>query len=152
MIFLADAPLESGCSGLDALYVSLNSPVVTLDSLRILYAGGADAHLQVIGDLGCDIGGNVECTVKCTDPGDPVFTWDPATGDITSGFNGQGPVVLAVDFLPTELPREASEEFAATLNRFAADIGRADYSVPFEDLDLPPRRFHVGIVAGSRAG
>ncbi len=112
--------------------------MVTLDSLRTLYAGGADAHLQVIGDLGCDIGGNVECTVKCTDPGDPVFTWDPATGDITSGFNGQGPVVLAVDFLPTELPREASEEFAATLNRFAADIGRADYSVPFEDLDLPP--------------
>ncbi|MEN8164551.1 MAG: bifunctional lysine ketoglutarate reductase /saccharopine dehydrogenase family protein, partial [Acidobacteriota bacterium] len=112
--------------------------LVTLDSLRNLYSGGADARLQVIGDLGCDIGGNIECTLKCTDPGDPVFTWNPATGDITSGLNGRGPVVLAVDFLPTELPREASEEFAATLNRFAAPIGVADYSVPFEDLNLPP--------------
>lgn len=112
--------------------------LVTLESLRALYADGPKAHLQVIGDLGCDIGGNVECTVKCTDPGDPVFTWDPTTGEISSGFDGPGPAVLAVDFLPTELPREASEEFAATLNRFAGDIGRADYSVTFEDLDLPP--------------
>lgn len=112
--------------------------LVTLDGLRSLFADGAEPRLQVIGDLGCDIGGNVECTVKCTDPGDPVFTWDPATGDIASGFDGPGPVVLAVDFLPAELPRESSEEFAATLHRFAADLGRADYSVSFEDLDLPP--------------
>lgn len=112
--------------------------LVTLDRLRTLFSGATEPHLQVIGDLGCDIGGNIECTLKCTDPGDPVFTWSPATGDITSGFNGPGPVVLAVDFLPTELPREASEEFAATLNRFAADIGRADYSAAFEDLNLPP--------------
>lgn len=112
--------------------------LVTLDNLRALYGAGSKAHLQVIGDLGCDIGGNVECTVKCTDPSDPVFTWDPATGEISSGFDGPGPAVLAVDFLPTELPREASEEFAATLNRFAANIGRADYTVKFEDLDLLP--------------
>lgn len=112
--------------------------LVTLDQLRKIYAEGTRAHLQVIGDLGCDIGGNVECTVKCTDPGDPVFSWDPATGEISSGVDGQGPAVLAVDFLPTELPREASEEFASTLNRFAANIGRADFDVEFEDLDLPP--------------
>ncbi|RLE28212.1 MAG: hypothetical protein DRJ65_00305 [Acidobacteria bacterium] len=112
--------------------------LVTLDRLRTLFGGGSEPHLQVIGDLGCDIGGNVECTLKCTDPGDPVFTWNPATGNISSGFDGPGPVVLAVDFLPTELPREASEEFAATLNRFAGDIGRADYSMAFEDLRLPP--------------
>ena len=112
--------------------------LVTLDRLRTLFAGATEPRLQVIGDLGCDIGGNIECTLKCTDPGDPVFTWDPGTGTITSGFDGPGPVVLAVDFLPTELPREASEEFAATLNRFAADIGRADYSMSFEDLNLPP--------------
>ncbi len=111
--------------------------LVTLDRLRTLYSKDTDPHLQVIGDLGCDIGGNVECTLKCTDPGDPVFTWSPVTGNICSGVEGPGPVVLAVDFLPTELPREASEEFAATLNRFAADIGRADYSRSFEDLNLP---------------
>jgi len=112
--------------------------LVTLERLRTLFTGATEPHLQVIGDLGCDIGGNIECTLKCTDPGDPVFTWDPATGEISSGFDGNGPVVLAVDFLPTELPREASEEFAATLNRFIGAIGRADYSMAFDDLILPP--------------
>lgn len=43
MIFLADAPLESGCSELAALYVSLNSPVVTLDSLPVGPASAAVA-------------------------------------------------------------------------------------------------------------
>ncbi len=33
--------------------------LVTLDRLRTLFAGGANPHLQVIGDLGCDIGGNI---------------------------------------------------------------------------------------------
>ncbi len=43
MIFLADAPLESGCTELEALYVSLNSPVVTLDSLPVGPASAAVA-------------------------------------------------------------------------------------------------------------
>lgn len=122
--------------------------LATLETLRTMYANGAEPHLQVIGDLGCDIGGNIECTLKCTDPSDPVFTWNPSTGEIESGVGSHGPVVLAVDFLPTELPREASEEFASTLSRFAADIGRADYSVPFEDLDLPSEIKRAVIVHG----
>jgi hypothetical protein len=43
MIFLADAPLETSCSELEALFVSLNSPVVTLDSLPVGPASAAVA-------------------------------------------------------------------------------------------------------------
>jgi hypothetical protein len=43
MIFLADAPLESDCSELEALYVSLNSPVVALDNLPVGPASAAVA-------------------------------------------------------------------------------------------------------------
>jgi hypothetical protein len=43
MIFLADAPLETSCSELEALYVSLNSPVVTLESLPVGPASAAVA-------------------------------------------------------------------------------------------------------------
>jgi hypothetical protein len=43
MIFRADAPLETGCSELEALYVALNSPVVTLDSLPVGPASAAVA-------------------------------------------------------------------------------------------------------------
>jgi hypothetical protein len=43
MIFLADAPLETSCSELEALYVSLNSPVITLESLPVGPASAAVA-------------------------------------------------------------------------------------------------------------
>ncbi len=111
--------------------------LVTFDALDALY-GEHDAKLQVIGDLGCDIDGNIQCTVRATEPDDPVFTWDVLKREAISGFEARGPSVLAVDFLPTELPREASEEFTATLGPFAPAIALADYSAPFEDLDLPP--------------
>ncbi|MCD4748601.1 MAG: hypothetical protein K8R59_04430 [Thermoanaerobaculales bacterium] len=112
--------------------------LVTLKRLQELFASPKKPRLEVIGDLGCDIGGNIECTLKCNDPGDPVYVWNPKTGDITSGVEGHGPAILAVDILPTELPRESSEEFSATLGPFAAAIARADYSVPFDELALPP--------------
>jgi alpha-aminoadipic semialdehyde synthase len=47
-------------------------------------------------------------------------------------------VVLAVDNLPCELPVEASTDFGNALLPYAAQIAKADYSVPFPELDLPP--------------
>jgi alpha-aminoadipic semialdehyde synthase len=112
--------------------------LVTKAELAALYAAGTSPRLRVIGDLGCDIGGAVECTAETTDPGDPVYVWHPESDTVTRGVSGHGPVVLAVDILPAELPREASEEFASTLGPFLVAIARADYDVPFEDLGLPP--------------
>jgi hypothetical protein len=43
-----------------------------------------------------------------------------------------------VDILPSEMPRDASVDFSAVLREFAPAIARADYTVPFEQLDLPP--------------
>ena len=54
------------------------------------------------------------------------------------GVAGRGPVVLAVDILPSELPREASEYFSGVLEQFVPAIARADFSVGFDELDLPP--------------
>lgn len=112
--------------------------LVTKSELAALWAGAERPRLEVIGDLGCDIGGAVECTEHATDPSDPVFVWEPAADLTHSGFEGDGPAVLAIDILPAELPRDASEEFARSLGRFVPAIARADYSVPFPRLDLPP--------------
>jgi len=111
--------------------------LVTKDEIRELFSGNEAPRLKVIGDLGCDIEGAVECTLRATDPGDPVFVWDPATDQARSGIDGHGPVVLAVDILPAELPREASEEFASTLGPFLPALAKADFRAPFDDLDLP---------------
>jgi alpha-aminoadipic semialdehyde synthase len=76
--------------------------------------------------------------LKCTDPADPVYVYDPDTGAIESGVDGHGPIVLAVDILPTELPREASEEFSSALAAYLPALARANYDLPFAELELPP--------------
>ena len=98
----------------------------------------ADTRLKVIGDISCDVGGAVEATVKTTTPGEPVFVYDPKTGETTDGVEGDGLAILAVDALPSEIPREASEHFSAMLEAYVPAIARADYNVPFGDLALPP--------------
>jgi hypothetical protein len=111
--------------------------LTTIDDLRTLYGGSTAPRLRVIGDLGCDVGGAIQCTTRCTEPGDPVYVYDVSTGETTSGCNGNGPAVLAVDILPSELPLEASEEFAKALSPTLPALARADFSQPFDSLDIP---------------
>jgi alpha-aminoadipic semialdehyde synthase len=121
------------CIYWDARYPRL----VTNDRLRELFAGPEPPRLKIIGDLSCDIEGAIQCTVKSTEPADPVYVYNPADGSITSGVEGRGPVVLAVEILPAELPREASEEFSKALAHFLPALAAADFTVPFEELNLP---------------
>jgi alpha-aminoadipic semialdehyde synthase len=44
---------------------------------------------------------------------------------------------MAVDTLPSELPREASGSFGDMLVPYVPAIARADFSVSFEQLDIP---------------
>lgn len=124
--------------------------LVTKDGLRSLYGGGTPPRLRVIGDLGCDVEGAIQCTLRCTEPSDPVYVFDPRTGAVESGVEGNGPVVLAVDILPAELPREASEEFSISLAQFIPALARADFDVEFSDLDLPPELLGAVIVHRGR--
>ena len=47
------------------------------------------------------------------------------------------PVVLAVDNLPAEFPGESSMYFSGVLMNYVPDIAKADFSVPFGNLQLP---------------
>ncbi len=53
------------------------------------------------------------------------------------GHKGEGMLVMAVDILPSELPRDASNGFADALVNFVKPISDCDFSEPFEDLDIP---------------
>jgi alpha-aminoadipic semialdehyde synthase len=112
--------------------------LVTKEALRKLYYAPVQPHLRVIGDVSCDIEGAIEATVRCMEPGAPVYVYDPFEDEAILGVEGQGPVILAVDILPSELPREASTYFSAVLMDYVPAIAKADYSVPFEELELPP--------------
>ena len=120
--------------------------LLTLDRCRRLWAPGRSPKLRVIGDISCDVNGSVECTVKPTEPGNPVYVYEPATGKATDGFAGDGPVVMAVEILPSEIPRESSVDFSRVLKRFVPHLATADLSRSFAELDLPPELKRAVIV------
>lgn len=113
--------------------------LVSKEYLKKLYEeskGTILPRLKVIGDITCDVGGSIECTVRTTDPGNPVFVYDPIKDRAKDGFAGAGPVVLAVDNLPCELPMESSVEFSQALLPFIPEIAGADMSVDFKQCAL----------------
>lgn len=73
-------------------------------------------RIGTIADITCDIGGSVPSTVRASTINDPVYDYDPVTGAEAPAFSGSGRVtVMAIDNLPCELPRSASEEFGRDL-------------------------------------
>ncbi|MBE0527220.1 hypothetical protein E4H12_01285 [Candidatus Thorarchaeota archaeon] len=93
--------------------------------------------LRVIGDISCDVGGAIEFTLDCTTPAKPAFVYLINEDQIELGVKGEGPVIMAVDNLPCELPRESSTSFGETLLDFIPALAKADFKASFEDLDLP---------------
>lgn len=94
--------------------------------------------LQVIGDISVDINGAIEFTEKATSPDNPIFVYNHLSGEIIDGYAGSGIVIMAVDNLPCELPKESSQAFSNSLFRFVPPIVKADFSVDFDSLNLPP--------------
>lgn len=94
--------------------------------------------LQVIGDISSDINGAIEFTEKVTSPDGPVFVYTSSNDKIIDGYKGDGVVVMAIDNLPCEVPRESSQFFSDTLMKFVSPIVKADFSVDFDRLELPP--------------
>lgn len=122
------------CNYWDSRYPRL----VTKEYIQELFSGDKPPRLRLIGDASCDIEGGIECTVQSTEPDEPVYVYHPDTGAVTMGVASQGPVILAVDILPSELPREASEHFSDILEPFIPAIAQADFNAPLEKLNLPP--------------
>ncbi len=110
--------------------------LLTKEYLKKLFSKG-EPKLRVIGDISCDVEGSVECTLKPTEIEDPIYMYDPFTQTITMGHQGKGVLIMAVDILPAELPRDASDGFADVLVNFVKPIADADFSEHFDDLDLP---------------
>ncbi|MFH1322192.1 MAG: NAD(P)-dependent oxidoreductase [Bacteroidota bacterium] len=74
-----------------------------------------DFNISVIVDISCDINGSVPSTLKSTTSDNPVYGYNPITEQIDEPYSERTITVLAVDTLPNELPRDASEEFGKNL-------------------------------------
>ena len=124
---------------MNCIYWSVKYPrLITKEYLKNSFKNKENLRLRVIGDISVDIKGAIEFTEKTTSPDDPVFVYNPVKDTIQDGYEGDGVVVMAVDNLPCEVPRESSQSFSETVLRFVPDIMKADFTVDdFDKLALP---------------
>ncbi|WP_296638192.1 NAD(P)-dependent oxidoreductase [Polaribacter sp.] len=67
--------------------------------------------INYVADISCDIDGPVASTIKASTIENPVYGYDPLKEDEVNYKNENAIVVMAVDNLPCELPKDASEGF-----------------------------------------
>lgn len=111
--------------------------LLTKENIKELYRDHRSPKLRVIGDISCDLEGAIEATLKTTTPEDPVYVYDSWEDSAYPGWKGTGPVILAVDNLPCEIPLEASEYFGDKLKEFLPALANVDMELPFEEWKLP---------------
>ncbi|MEO8473874.1 MAG: NAD(P)-dependent oxidoreductase [Chryseolinea sp.] len=88
------------------------APVLfTLEQMR-----SHNFKIKIIADITCDIKGSIPATVKAASITEPIYDFDPMSGTDKPPLSDQSYItVMAVDNLPCELPRSASEEFGRDL-------------------------------------
>lgn len=76
-----------------------------------------DFTIEVIADVTCDIApdSSIPSTIRASSIAKPFYGYDPILERETEPFQDSCIDVMAVDNLPNELPRDASEEFGETL-------------------------------------
>lgn len=73
-----------------------------------------DFRINLVADISCDIDGPVASTIRPSTIAEPFYGYDPQT-EKEVPFDAEGAItVMAVDNLPCELPKDASEGFGET--------------------------------------
>ena len=73
-------------------------------------------RISVIADISCDIADPIASTLRPSKVATPIYGYDPETGNEESNYKRDGIIaVMAVDNLPCELPKDASEDFGNEL-------------------------------------
>ncbi|MCJ7467110.1 MAG: alanine dehydrogenase, partial [Maribacter sp.] len=70
-----------------------------------------DFKIKVVADVSCDIDGPVATTIRPSTVANPIYGYEPQTESEIDFKDPKAIAVMAVDNLPSELPRNASEGF-----------------------------------------
>ena len=71
----------------------------------------SDFNIKVVADVSCDIGGPVASTIRPSKIVDPIYGYNPISETEDSFLQEGNIAVMAIDNLPCELPKDASEDF-----------------------------------------
>ncbi|RTY64806.1 NAD(P)-dependent oxidoreductase [Flavobacterium sp. LB2P53] len=70
-----------------------------------------DCKIKVVADVSCDVNGPIACTLRSSTIAEPLYGYVPNEDKEVDVFHPAAIVVMAVDNLPCELPKDASEGF-----------------------------------------
>lgn len=70
-----------------------------------------DCRIKVVADVSCDVNGPIACTLRSSTIAEPLYGYVPNEDKEVDVFHPAAIVVMAVDNLPCELPKDASEGF-----------------------------------------
>ncbi|MBS1506770.1 MAG: alanine dehydrogenase [Bacteroidetes bacterium] len=72
--------------------------------------------IKIVADITCDMDGSIPCTKKPSTIPNPIYDFNPNSESVQEALSDERFItVMAVDNLPCELPRSASEEFGRDL-------------------------------------
>ena len=71
----------------------------------------SDCAIKIVADVSCDVNGPIACTLRASTIEDPLYGYLPSENKEVDVFHPAAIVVMAVDNLPCELPKDASEGF-----------------------------------------
>ena len=74
-------------------------------------AKSADFKIKFVADISCDVDGPVASTLRASTIADPIYGYNTQTASEVDYMHKDAIVVMAVDNLPCELPKDASEGF-----------------------------------------
>lgn len=77
-----------------------------------------DCKIKVVADISCDVNGPVACTVKASTIADPFFGYLPSENKEVPYTHPGSILVMSVDNLPCELPKDASEGFGEMFMKY----------------------------------
>ena len=78
----------------------------------------ADNRIKVVGDISCDIAGPIACTIRPSKISNGIYGYDPLTQTEVDFMQDGAIAVMAIDNLPCELPKDASEDFGNELLKY----------------------------------
>jgi alanine dehydrogenase len=110
--------------------------MVTRKMIKKVFSG-KNPRLGFIADISCDVEGSIEITNKTTDQRNPVYTYNPLDDTYTDGYKGRGLTILAIDNLPTELPRDSSESFSKLIREYVYQVAAHGVMNITEHIAIP---------------
>ncbi len=76
-----------------------------------------DFNIKVVADVSCDIDGPVGTTIRPSTIAEPIYGYDPIAEKEINFKDTNAIAVMAVDNLPAELPRDASNGFGEAFSK-----------------------------------